>query len=60
MPRLVAVMALLGALTLGACAQDLEGVSATGFYGPDLEAQRNATDPLFGPPDGPYLDGFGA
>lgn len=44
-------VAMLGGLLLGACAQDLDGISATGFYPPELEAQRNATDPLFGLPD---------
>ncbi len=50
--RLSAAFALATALLLGACAQDLEGVSATGFYVPKLDAQRNASDPLFGWPDG--------
>lgn len=49
--RVLAALTLLAALILGACAQDLDGVSATGYYTPEMEAQRNAVDPLFGWPD---------
>jgi hypothetical protein len=47
-----AALSLLCALLVSACAQGLTGISATGYYPPQQEAERNASDPVIGPPSG--------